>query len=157
MKQWGNNTKVLKTASNFHKKDIMKRICSSAKPITTRANKEFYSAHRGLRVDRSTPLRPRTCRDPAGTQCASAPTLRFTSPHVCAPKLPRTGRPRPRWKIGANSRVNTAESITKVYICSTYPIRLSAGRYGKQSGLHQPYSRRKFKGERPPSPLRGGE
>ncbi len=37
MKQWGNNTKVLKTASKCHQKDVMKRIDSSAKPITTRA------------------------------------------------------------------------------------------------------------------------
>ncbi len=45
MKQWGNDTEALKTASKCPQKDIMKRICSSAKPITTRDDKEFYSSH----------------------------------------------------------------------------------------------------------------
>ena len=41
----GNNTKVLKIASKCHPKDIMKRICSSAKPIMMRDDKEFCSRH----------------------------------------------------------------------------------------------------------------
>ena len=105
-------------------KDITKRICSSAKPITTRDDKEFCSSHRlSLRY---------------GTQCAKRTCLtlhvstRFHKSTVLSCGLCQTdrgrGRPCPRngicvYRIHNFDAVALKKTIVYLYIskkCSTF-------------------------------------